>query len=261
MVLLARLLTVVLIAIVLFDPQTAARAGAEAADRDRKRWRRRHRGPRRDAGRHPDAAQRRQRGRRRGGGGRRARRDRAVLVRHRRRRVHGHPHRAREGHHDRRARDRAGHDAPDSFWENGAPLAFNDARYSGMSAGIPGTPPPGSAPSSATAPGRSRERCEPGIRVARDGFTVDQTFFDQTTPNIDWFNDIPSTAAIYLDPDGTPRDVGTTLQNPDLARTYRRSRRDGSGRVLPRPAGRARWPRPRSTRPRPPTPTTPGGPA
>ena len=29
---------------------------------------------------------------------------------------------------------------PDSFWENGAPLAFNEARYSGMSAGIPGTP-------------------------------------------------------------------------------------------------------------------------
>src|SRR5215213_5536418 len=29
---------------------------------------------------------------------------------------------------------------PDSFWENGKPLAFSEARYSGMSAGIPGTP-------------------------------------------------------------------------------------------------------------------------
>ena len=29
---------------------------------------------------------------------------------------------------------------PDSFIENGAPLAFNDARYSGLSAGVPGTP-------------------------------------------------------------------------------------------------------------------------
>ena len=28
---------------------------------------------------------------------------------------------------------------PDSFWENGAPLPFNDARYSGMSVGVPGT--------------------------------------------------------------------------------------------------------------------------
>ena len=28
---------------------------------------------------------------------------------------------------------------PDSFWENGAPLPFDDARFSGISAGIPGT--------------------------------------------------------------------------------------------------------------------------
>src|SRR4051812_47942814 len=28
---------------------------------------------------------------------------------------------------------------PTSFWENGAPLPFNDARYSGMSVGVPGT--------------------------------------------------------------------------------------------------------------------------
>jgi gamma-glutamyltranspeptidase/glutathione hydrolase len=67
----------------------------------------------------------------------------------------------------------------------------------------------------------------PGIRTASDGFTVDSTFASQTEPNVDLFDDIPSTAAIYLDPDGTPRDVGTTLQNPDLARTYRRMARDG----------------------------------
>ena len=34
------------------------------------------------------------------------------------------------------------------------------------------------------------------------------------TPNVDCFDDVPSTAAIYLDPDGTPRDVGTTLTQP-----------------------------------------------
>src|SRR6186713_3022232 len=28
---------------------------------------------------------------------------------------------------------------PDSFWENGAPLPFNAARYSGLSVGVPGT--------------------------------------------------------------------------------------------------------------------------
>ena len=28
---------------------------------------------------------------------------------------------------------------PTSFWENGVPLPFNDARFSGMSVGVPGT--------------------------------------------------------------------------------------------------------------------------
>jgi gamma-glutamyltranspeptidase / glutathione hydrolase len=28
---------------------------------------------------------------------------------------------------------------PDSFFDNGSPLPFNDARFSGLSAGVPGT--------------------------------------------------------------------------------------------------------------------------
>ena len=228
MALLARLLTVVAIAIVLFDPQvalaqdqkqpTAIGSGGAAATRR----------PRRHPGRHRDAAPGRERGRRRRGGGRSARRDRAVLVRHRRRRVHGDPHLQGQGHHHRRARGVAAHDAPG--------LVLGERRSARLQRGVataacrpasPARPPPGSAPWTATAPGRSAARSQPGIRVASDGFTVDQTFFDQTTPNIDWFNDIPSTAAIYLDPDGTPRDVGSTLQNPDLARTYRLLGREG----------------------------------
>jgi gamma-glutamyltranspeptidase/glutathione hydrolase len=116
---------------------------------------------------------------------------------------------------------------PTSFWENGKPLAFNDARYSGMSAGIPGTPATWDRALRRYGTWSLRRALRSGIRVATDGFTVDQTFFDQTTPNVDWFNDIPSTAAIYLDPDGTPRDIGSTLTNPDLARTYRRMGRRG----------------------------------
>ena len=116
---------------------------------------------------------------------------------------------------------------PDSFWENGAPLAFNEGRYSGLSAGIPGTPATWERALKRYGTWSLDRALQPGIRVASDGFTVDQTFFDQTTPNIDWFNDIPSTAAIYLDPDGTPRDVGSTLRNPDLARTYRLLGREG----------------------------------
>ena len=39
---------------------------------------------------------------------------------------------------------------------------------------------------------------------------------------VPWFDDIPATAALFLDPDGTPRDVGTVFRNPDLARAYER---------------------------------------
>jgi gamma-glutamyltranspeptidase/glutathione hydrolase len=116
---------------------------------------------------------------------------------------------------------------PDSFMENGTALSFNDARYSGMSAGIPGTPASWDVALRRYGTWALRRVLRPAIRVASDGFVVDQTFASQTEPNVDWFNDIPSSAAIYLDPDGTPRDVGTTLRNPDLARTYRLLGREG----------------------------------
>ena len=116
----------------------------------------------------------------------------------------------------------------DSFWEDGAPLAFNDARWSGLSAGVPGTVAGWDKALSRYGTWSLGEALQPGIRVARDGFTVDSTFVSQTEPNVDWFDDVPSTAALYLDRDGTPRDVGSTLRNPDLARTYRQIARDGA---------------------------------
>ena len=111
---------------------------------------------------------------------------------------------------------------PDSFWEGGAPLVFNDARWSGLSAGVPGTVRSWNEALRRFGTMKIREALQPAIEVARTGFVVDQTFFDQTLPNVDFFDDVPSTAAIYLDPDGTPRDVGTVLRNPDMARAYER---------------------------------------
>jgi gamma-glutamyltranspeptidase/glutathione hydrolase len=111
---------------------------------------------------------------------------------------------------------------PRSFWAKGAPLPFNDARYSGMSAGIPGTPATWDMALRRYGTWSLARALQSGIRAATDGFTVDSTFVSQTEPNVDWFDDIPSTAAIYLDPDGTPRDEGSTLTNPDLADTYAR---------------------------------------
>jgi gamma-glutamyltranspeptidase / glutathione hydrolase len=117
---------------------------------------------------------------------------------------------------------------PGSFFENGTPLPFNDARWSGLSAGIPGTVATWDQALRRYGTMSLHRALRPGIRVARDGFEVDQTFFNQTDAAKDWFDDVPSTAAIYLDPDGSPRDVGTTLRNPDMARAYRYIGRHGA---------------------------------
>jgi gamma-glutamyltranspeptidase / glutathione hydrolase len=111
---------------------------------------------------------------------------------------------------------------PDSFWEGGKPLPFNDARFSGISAGVPGTVRGWDEALSRYGTMSLGDVLQPAIEVAREGFVVDQTFFDQTQQNVDWFDDIPSTRSLYLDPDGTPHDIGTVFRNPDLALAYER---------------------------------------
>jgi gamma-glutamyltranspeptidase / glutathione hydrolase len=111
---------------------------------------------------------------------------------------------------------------PTSFWENGAPLPFNDARWSGMSVGVPGTPATWAEALEKYGTMTLAQALQPGIRVATNGFVIDKTFFDQTQQAVPWFDDISTTTSLYLDPDGTPHDVGTVFRNPDLARTYER---------------------------------------
>jgi gamma-glutamyltranspeptidase / glutathione hydrolase len=111
---------------------------------------------------------------------------------------------------------------PESFFENGAPLPFNDARYSGLSAGVPGTVRGWADALAGYGTMSLGEVLQPAIDVARDGFEVDQTFHDQVQGNVDFFDDITSTEALYLDADGTPPDVGTTFRNPDMALAYER---------------------------------------
>ena len=111
---------------------------------------------------------------------------------------------------------------PMSFWQNGAPLPFSDARYSGLSVGVPGTVETwvDALEKFGTMP--LAEVFAPAIHVARHGYVIDQVWFDQVNANRDWFDDIPATAALFLDADGTPRDVGTVFTNPALAGTYER---------------------------------------
>jgi gamma-glutamyltranspeptidase / glutathione hydrolase len=120
---------------------------------------------------------------------------------------------------------------PDSFFKNGAPPNlpedFDHARYSGLSAGVPGTVAGWDRALRRYGSWSMKRALRRGARIARRGFVVDATFAAQTEPNVPYFNDVPSTAELYLDPDGTPRDVGATLRNRDLARTYKLIREEG----------------------------------
>jgi gamma-glutamyltranspeptidase / glutathione hydrolase len=117
---------------------------------------------------------------------------------------------------------------PRSFFEKGVVLPFDDARFSGLSAGVPGTVDGWQRALRRYGTWSIGRALRAGIDTARDGFVVDRTFVSQTVPVVDWFDDFPSTAALYLDPDGTPRDEGFLLRNPDLADTYRRIARGGA---------------------------------
>jgi gamma-glutamyltranspeptidase/glutathione hydrolase len=110
---------------------------------------------------------------------------------------------------------------PDSFMEGGATLPFSEARYSGLSAGVPGTVATWDEALDRYGTIPLRKALRPGIKTARRGFTIDETFFSQVEGNVPFFDDIPSSAALYLDPDGTPRDVGTRQRNRDMARAYK----------------------------------------
>ncbi|MDX3096537.1 gamma-glutamyltransferase [Streptomyces sp. ME01-24h] len=116
------------------------------------------------------------------------------------------------------------------FVEKGQPLPFNDAVTSGLSVGVPGTPATWDTALRSWGSRSLRDVLRPAERLAHDGFTVDATFRDQTEANQARFKDFPATAALFL-PGGQPPAVGSTLKNPDLARTYAELGRKGVSAV------------------------------
>ena len=128
-------------------------------------------------------------------------------------------------------RETAPHSATDQlFVENGAPLAFADAVTSGRSVGVPGTAATWQTALDTWGSRSLGDVLRPAERIARDGFTVDATFNSQTAANQDRFKDFPATAALFL-PGGQPPAVGSTLRNPQLARTYQELGAKGVGAI------------------------------
>ncbi|MEV8526223.1 gamma-glutamyltransferase [Streptomyces sp. NPDC052000] len=112
------------------------------------------------------------------------------------------------------------------FLENGQPLPFADAVTSGLSVGTPGTPATWDKALDSWGSKSLRTLLKPAERIARDGFTVDATFRQQTAANQARFADFPDTARLFL-PNGQLPAVGSTFKNPDLAGTYEELGRKG----------------------------------
>ncbi|MGW1868900.1 gamma-glutamyltransferase [Streptomyces mauvecolor] len=112
------------------------------------------------------------------------------------------------------------------FVENGKPLPFADAVTSGLGVGTPGTAATWDRALDAWGSKSLRTLLKPAERLARDGFTVDDTFRSQTEGNQARFADFPDTAKLFL-PGGQLPVVGSTFKNPDLARTYEELGREG----------------------------------
>jgi gamma-glutamyltranspeptidase/glutathione hydrolase len=108
----------------------------------------------------------------------------------------------------------------------GAPYAFQEARVSGISAGIPGSLLTWQTALSNWGTTNLAAALNPAIGVARRGFPVDATFAGQIAGNAAAFGQFAPTSALYL-PGGAPPAVGSTFRNPDLADTYRLIARDG----------------------------------
>src|SRR5512133_1558688 len=110
----------------------------------------------------------------------------------------------------------------------GQPYAFQEARVSGISVGVPGTPQTWQTALRKWGTISLRDALRPAVKIAEHGFVVDQTFQQQIQDNLAAFSQFSSSSALYL-PGGAPPAVGSTFRNPDLARTYRLLGRQGMG--------------------------------
>jgi len=103
---------------------------------------------------------------------------------------------------------------------------FEEARVSGLSAGVPGTVAGWETALERYGSRSMRSLLRRGARIAREGFVTDAVFAKQVADNQEIFDDFTSTREVYLTPAGTAPPAGSVHRNPDMARTYERIARD-----------------------------------
>ncbi|MDC0711406.1 gamma-glutamyltransferase [Stigmatella sp. ncwal1] len=114
------------------------------------------------------------------------------------------------------------------FYAGDTPIPMFEVMTSGVSAGVPGMVQGWEVALSRYGTRGLAEVLQPAIRVAERGFEVDQTFFEQTSRNVERFKLFSSSAQLFLPDGGKPAPVGAIFRNPGLAKTYRRVAEGGS---------------------------------
>jgi gamma-glutamyltranspeptidase / glutathione hydrolase len=114
------------------------------------------------------------------------------------------------------------------FQEDGKALPFDEVVTSGLSVGTPGTPATWEKALGEWGTKPLGKVLAPAEKLAREGFTVDETFRKQTADNEKRFRKFPDTVDLFM-PGGKLPEKGSTLRNPDLARTYDTIAHKGTG--------------------------------
>jgi gamma-glutamyltranspeptidase/glutathione hydrolase len=119
----------------------------------------------------------------------------------------------------------------------GKPLAFEEARHSGLSVGVPGMV--ATWDQAVRRYGRHSFAADlrPAIDVAHRGFTITPNFVQEERVALPDLQAFTSSRDLFLTPDGQPLPVGSTLKNPDLARTYADLAQRGPGYLYGGPLG------------------------
>jgi gamma-glutamyltranspeptidase/glutathione hydrolase len=119
----------------------------------------------------------------------------------------------------------------------GKPLAFEDARHSGLSVGVPGMVATWADAVHDFGKHSLAADLRPAIGVAQRGFTITPNFVQEEQASLPDLQAFTSSRALFLTRDGQPLPVGSTLRNPDLARTYRDLARYGAAYLYHGPLG------------------------
>ncbi len=113
------------------------------------------------------------------------------------------------------------------FLDNdGKPRAFNDVVRGGLSVGTPGLLKVLKEIHNKYGKLSWQELFEPAIMIAKNGFPMDERI-QVIAKNISYLKDSGSFASLYLKEDGTPKELGAIITNPQLAETFSTIAKDG----------------------------------